>query len=150
VNLSAKVSIVIAVMTDRPSNIVAASLIVASAAGVGEFSLLTFLAHLNVSRLSLRIQNSTLTGIVSGACVWALLVMISLRRQFLRKKLHVVADLNHELRNALEVILQSEYLPVDQRLEPLHDSAERLNTVLTQLLEELHTILPVPPDRKNR
>jgi signal transduction histidine kinase len=128
-------------MTDKPSHIVAAACIVASAAGLAEFSILTVLANLNVSRMSLRIQNSTITGIVSGALVWALLVMVSLRRQYLRRKLYVVAELNHELRNALEVILHAEYLALDERHAALHDSAERLNKVLTELLEETRATL---------
>jgi hypothetical protein len=141
---SARVSSVITVLTDRTSHLVVAACSVAFAAGAAEFVILTVLADLNVSRLSLRIQNSAVTGVVSGGLVWALLVMISLRRRNLREKLQVVADLNHELRNALEVILQSGYLPVDQRGAPLRDSADRLNAVLTELLGEVHAILPGP------
>ncbi len=134
---SAKVSKVVAVLTDKPSLIVLAACVIACMAGLAEFAILTVLANLNVSRLSLRIQNSAVTGVVAGAFIWAVLIMFSLRRQHLRRKLYVVADLNHELRNALEVILQSGYLPIDQRHSALLDSAERINKALTELLEEV-------------
>jgi hypothetical protein len=131
-------SVVVAVLAERPSRIVVASCLVTCAVGLAEFGILTLLASLNVSRLSLRIQNSVVTGVIAGACVWALLVMVSFRQRYLRTKLQVVADLNHELRNALEVIVQSGYLPGDKRDSALLDSAERINKALTELVAEAH------------
>ncbi len=117
--------------------IVSASL-AACVAGLVEFAIPIILTQLKVSRLSAEIENAVLAGAITGMFVWALLVMFSWRRRYMRTKLQVVAELNHELRNALEVILHSGYLPDGQRYPALLSSAERIDKALEELLPEKH------------
>jgi hypothetical protein len=140
--LYTRVSAVVAEMTESPSHIVAVTCISGCAAGLTEFAIQTLLASLNVSRVAIHTQNSIVTGVVTAAFVWALLAMFSLRRRYLRTKLQVVADLNHELRNALEVIGQIGYLPEGQRHSALLDSADRINKALTELVLEMRATRP--------
>jgi Trk-type K+ transport system membrane component len=143
---SEKISSTVVAITDQPHRIVITTGLVVCVSGALDFALLTLLAHINVSRLSLRIQNSILTGLVSGGLVWALLVLVALRRRHLRTKLQVVADLNHELRNALEIILQSGYLPEGQRHSALRDSAERISNALDDIAMEARATGLIRPD----
>jgi signal transduction histidine kinase len=123
-------------MAGTPARIVASACVIGLLAGIADFAILTLLAYLGFSRVTLRIHNAAVTGAVTAGFLWAVLVAVSLRRRYFHSKLQVVADLNHELRNALEVILQSSYLPNDQRHSALLDSAERIDKALSELLAE--------------
>ncbi len=133
---SARVSSAALYITATPLRIVISVWAIACIAGLAEFLILVGLARLGVSRLSMIVQSSVVTGFVTGGFVWTLMLMFSLRRKYMRKKLQVVRDLNHELRNALEVILQSGYLQNDERLPALLSSANRIERTLAWIFED--------------
>lgn len=144
-----KTAATLVAMMDSPARMAICACVVAGAFGMLEFGILTLLADLNVSRLSLRIQTSVVTGVVSGAFVWAFLTVVSLGRRHLETKLKVVADLNHVLRNALEIIANSGYLPQDQRHAALLE--RRTNKqALEELVIEARAIRQVIPDHRRK
>lgn len=126
----------VAVLTQTHRRIVVASCVVVGILAVTDYELLSALAHLNVPRTSIRMENAIVTGCMGAALTWALLTMVALRRQYLGAKVRVIAELNHELRNALDVILSSGYLPEGERLPALYESANRIDKALTQLMKE--------------
>ncbi len=129
-HLSAIVSSGTLLISATPLRILVSVWTIAFVAGSAEFLILLALAYFGVSRLSMTVQSSVVTGFVTGGFAWTLLLMFSLRRRYMRKKLQVVRDLNYELRNALEVILQSSYLSCDERIPALLSSAVRIEKAL--------------------
>lgn len=82
----------------------------------------------------LRLQDSILTGVLTAIGVWASLMIATERRKFVLKEIQTVANLNHELRNALEVILGSAYLAESSKGGAILDSVERINRTLDSIL----------------
>ncbi len=126
----------VAAMTRSRSRILAVSFVLICLLGIADYALLGILAQFNVPRWSIRVENAVVTGCLGGALIWALLTMVSSRRQYLGSQVKVIASLNHELRNALEVILNSEYLPDKERPPALLHSANRIDKALTRLMKE--------------
>lgn len=126
----------LAALTQTHARIVAVSCAVTCVLGAADYALLSALAHFNVPRTSIRMENAILTGCLGAASIWALLTVVALRRRYLGAQVRVIAELNHELRNALDVILSSGYLPDRERLPALFESANRIDRALTQLMRE--------------
>jgi signal transduction histidine kinase len=126
----------VAVLTRTRSRIAAVSCAVICVLGVADYAFLSALAHFNVPRTSIRIENAIVTGCLGAVSIWALLTMVALRRRYLGAQVRVIADLNHELRNALDVILSSGYLQDGDRLPVLLASADRIDKALTRLMNE--------------
>ncbi len=78
--------------------------------------------------------DSLLTGSVAGALMWAFLTTTAHRRHLVRQRVAEVAELNHQVRNALDVISLRAYLsrhdaPVDevfQAVDRIQDTLDRL------------------------
>lgn len=103
-------------------------------AAIVKHGLVTLLLHMQVARFYLRAQDAFLTGALTAVVVWALLTVVAARRRFVRRQIEVVANLNHELRNALQVILGSEYLPKTEKADAILESVDRINRNLGDLL----------------
>jgi signal transduction histidine kinase len=97
-------------------------------------ALVTALIYFHSPRFYLRAQDAVLTGALAALMVWALLVAVAARRRYVRQQIEAVANLNHELRNALQVILGSEYLPKTDKADAILESVERINNNLSRLL----------------
>jgi signal transduction histidine kinase len=132
-----KVTEFLAAITQAQSRIVAISCAVVCVLTVADYALLSALAYFDVPRTSIRMENAIVTGCIGAALTWALLNMLALRRRYLGAQIKVIADLNHELRNALDVILSSGYLPEGERPHALSESANRIDRALTQLMREV-------------
>ena len=124
----------------RRAAVVGASFVVA--AGL-KHALVGAMLHFEVARVYLRVQDALITGALTALIVWALLAGIGIRRRYVQRQSQVVADLNHDLRNALQVILGSEYLPKTEEATAILESVERINRNLSMLLSR-------PADRVQR
>lgn len=125
---------VAAYLTESNWRILAAGISTALVVGVAKFGLVSFLLHIQTSRAYLRLQDAVLTGLLAAVAVWAVLQITSERRKYIRREIQTVANLNHELRNALEVIIGSDYLHQSNKGDAIFDSVERINRTLNNIL----------------
>ena len=79
-----------------------------------------------------------LAAAVAGILVYRLLQYEQERRKRLRKKLAIVSDMNHHVRNALQVISFHAYSNADrEQIEAIKESMERIQWALKEILPKL-------------
>jgi hypothetical protein len=118
--------------TLRASMVLAGGLIVA---------VLEYTTHLLVSRSGAPLALNA----VVDACVIAVFTVVLLgialaaarvRRNAIAREMHTVAELNHHVRNALQVIRESHRLPSDQQTEAVIESVDRIDNTLRTLFPQ--------------
>lgn len=77
--------------------------------------------------------DSGILGAAAGLAVWALLAGNCERRAKVRQELERIAELNHEIRNALQVISHSHYDAEVQHRNMVMDSVARIDAVLKRV-----------------
>jgi hypothetical protein len=81
---------------------------------------------------SQRVFDDLCGGIIAGALVFR---HERARRRQLAERLHTIASMNHHVRNALQVIMYSAYVPSDQeQLGRIRDAVERIEWALQEVL----------------
>ncbi len=135
--MGSKLALYITASTKRITGVAVAAAVCLS---VAKFAVITVIIAWHGNGVYLRFQDAVLTGVLVGIGVWAGLMITRERRKYVIKQVQTVARLNHELRNALEVILGSEYLKQSTKGEAILDSVERINRTLDSILggEKLH------------
>ena len=108
------------------------TLIVAAAVKLAAVMVLLYVVH--VPRTVLQGQDALITGVLAASFVWVLLGVERMRQHEQEKQVKVIADLNHHLRNALEVILSSDYLSHDTKAGAILHSVERIDHALTAIV----------------
>lgn len=82
--------------------------------------------------------SDALAAAVAGFLVYRLLKYEQERRERLRQKLTVVADMNHHVRNALQVISFHAYSNADrEQIDAIKESMERIQWALKEILPKL-------------
>jgi len=82
--------------------------------------------------------SDALGGLIAGVLVFRLLQYERERRRQLRQRLEVIADMNHHIRNALQVISGTAYSAADQQqLEAVRQSVNRIQWTLREILPKL-------------
>ena len=82
--------------------------------------------------------SDALGGIVAGALAFRLLLYERERRARLRQRIAVIADMNHHVRNALQVISLHAYTNSDkEQVEAVKESMERIQWALKEVLPKL-------------
>jgi hypothetical protein len=91
----------------------------------------------------LLVIDGALSGVLAGALVWILLGLVRGRRRRLIEYIRCVADLNHHIRNALQVVVyQASLTNTDpEQLEQVESAVRRVDAAL-------HEIFPIIGDRK--
>jgi hypothetical protein len=88
-------------------------------------------------RLAVELSDA-LGGLIAGGLVFKLLQYERERRERLRQKIAIIADMNHHVRNALQVISFHAYSTGDQeQLEAVRESMERIQWALKEVLPKL-------------
>ena len=93
------------------------------------------LLHEGIPRYDLLTISNSLTGIVASAFFWQSRKRDRERRDFLRERLHTISEMNHHIRNALQVI--SFYSSRDQdekTMELLRQAVGRIEWALNDVL----------------
>ena len=88
-----------------------------------------------VPRYDLMAISKSLTGIVAGGFFWQAKRLDRERRQFIRERLHTISEMNHHIRNALQVI--SFYSGKDrdeQTIVALGQAVNRIEWALSEVL----------------
>jgi signal transduction histidine kinase len=97
-----------------------------------------FVLHENESRTIAISVSDSLAALIAGALVFRLLQYERVRRRQLRKRLEIIAEMNHHVRNALQVISLSTYSSADQReLAAIKESVNRIQWALREILPKL-------------
>ncbi|MGI9102038.1 MAG: hypothetical protein ACR2IF_06300 [Terriglobales bacterium] len=82
--------------------------------------------------------SDALGGIVAGALVYRILQYERDRRRLLRERLQVIADMNHHVRNALQVISLSAFSFADQQqIAAVQESVKRIQWALREILPKV-------------
>jgi type VI protein secretion system component VasK len=98
-----------------------------------------------VPRWDLMAMSNTLTGIVAGAFFWQARRRERERRQFVRERLRTISEMNHHIRNALQVISYYSEKQQDQKVvETLGQAVNRIEWALSEVLPAELTGGPIP------
>jgi len=104
--------------------------------GLTKLLIVVSLLSMGVHRTVLQAQDAILSGGLAAALVWVLLAAVRVRQKQVQQQIRVVADLNHHLRNALTIILASDYLRESEKATAILESVERIDTTLRLLLPQ--------------
>lgn len=74
-------------------------------------------------------------GLLAGLLVFA---YEQKRHNAMLKRIQVIADMNHHVRNALQAITLSRYAENAQQIELIDESAKRIQWALRELLPQTH------------
>ncbi len=77
--------------------------------------------------------DSSVVGLSGGAAVWVLLRGNRERRRGVRRELERISELNHEVRNALQVISHSHFDAKDEHGQMVFQSIDRIDAALKRL-----------------
>jgi hypothetical protein len=92
------------------------------------------LIDVGMPRSDALILSNFLTGVVAGIGAWLLMIREQERRRAAMRRFQVIADMNHHVRNALQVII---YYCNKMEQEPraeTYDAIERIKWSLTEVL----------------
>jgi hypothetical protein len=99
------------------------------------FSFDRVLARDGVTRTEILLTSNGLTGLVAGYLFYTLALHERMRRESMRERLRTIADINHHIRNALQVITYA--AEVDKNaasVEMIRNSVERIEWTLREVL----------------
>src|SRR5271166_3743597 len=93
------------------------------------------LARDGVTRTEILLASNALTGLVAGSLFYTLALNERIRRNLMRDRLRTVAEMNHHIRNALQVITYAaEVDKNDASVEMIRNSVERIEWTLREVL----------------
>jgi hypothetical protein len=103
------------------------------------------LVHEGVPRYDLMAIADLLTGIVAGAFFWQARRRERERRRFVRDRLRTISEMNHHIRNALQVISYYSEKQQDQKaVEMLGQAVNRIEWALSEVLPAELVGGPIP------
>jgi hypothetical protein len=104
-----------------------------------KYALVGLMLHEGVSRTELRLQDSLTAGLLAGLIAWLALAAAHFRQKQIRDQVQTVADLNHHLRNALSIVLNSAYLNTHDQKDAVLESVDRIDRALQQIVPNVPT-----------
>jgi hypothetical protein len=128
-----RLGILIGQVSDTPSQTKIAGLLVSLASGLMEFAFHVGLSRVTASPITDAAVDAALTGILFGFALWAFLAATGERRKRERQDLTQIAELNHEIRNALEVIVDSHFTAEARHRGMVLESVNRIDAVLRRI-----------------
>ena len=102
------------------------------------------LARDGVTRTDILLTSNALTGIVAGFLFYSLTNSQRLRRKLVRERLRTIAEMNHHIRNSLQVITYATAADTDESVELIRESVERIEWALREVLPG-HVPAPATP-----
>jgi hypothetical protein len=121
------------VIATRGRIAVAAGIALAVAAGC-KYAFVGVMLHEGASRGELELQDCLIAGLLAGVVAWMALVAAHIRQRQIREQVQTVADLNHHLRNALSIILNSHYLSTHEQKDAILAGVDRIDRALQQIV----------------
>ena len=103
-------------------------------AGVG-FAFDKMLLREGIPRLDILVLSNVLTGLVAGALFLQSKIRAQEKERLLQERLQKISDMNHHVRNALQVMAFYGHLAEDPKAAQLvRDSIERIEWTLEEIL----------------
>lgn len=93
------------------------------------------LLHEGVPRYDLLAISNVLTGLVAAGLFWEAVRRDRERREFVSERLRTISDMNHHIRNALQVISFYSYRDQDEKaVDMLRQAVNRIEWALNEVL----------------
>src|SRR5215471_1272330 len=92
------------------------------------------LARDGVTRTDILVMSNALTGIVAGFLFFSLTNNERLRRKTVQGQLRTIAEMNHHIRNSLQVITYAAAADSEESVELIRNSVERIEWALREVL----------------
>ena len=102
------------------------------------------LARDGVTRIDILLVSNALTGIVAGFLFYSFTNNERLRRKLVRERLRTIAEMNHHIRNSLQIITYATAADTEESVELIRDSVERIEWALREVLPG-HVSSPATP-----
>ena len=104
------------------------------------------------TRTDVLLTSSGLTGIVAGFLFYSLSNQQRERRRLVQQRLQIIAEMNHYIRNALQVINYASLAQTHaESVELIHNSVERIEWALREVLPEyVASPRPAPEGEERR
>ena len=120
---------------DSTGRLIAIYLLVAVLVWAVGFGFDRLLVRDGVSRTEILLLSNGLTGLVAAYLFYSLASNERLRREGIRDRLRTIAEMNHHIRNALQVITYATAAPKDEEsVELIRSSVERIEWALREVL----------------
>jgi hypothetical protein len=103
---------------------------------VTSFADLVMLYEHQPARLTIEISDA-ISAVIIGVLGYQLLRLQRQRREHLRRRLETIADMNHHVRNALQVIAFSTHQKSQEEIAAIKDSVNRIQWALRELLPKI-------------
>jgi hypothetical protein len=114
---------------------------------VAGFGFDRLLARDGVTRTEILVTSNALTGLVAGFLFYTLALNERIRREVMRDRMRTIAEMNHHIRNALQVITYATEVGKDnESVELIRNSVERIEWTLREVLPG--QIVPESPIRQ--
>lgn len=102
------------------------------------FALLDFLSdvlgHYISHRVAAAAVRAASVGLAAGALMWAGLIAVRQRRQYINAEIDRIAELNHRIRNSLEVIADAQHFAQDPVRSMVLESVAKIDKTLQEVL----------------
>lgn len=104
------------------------------------------LAHDGVTRIDILLMTNGLTGVVAGLLFYSLTNYERMRRNLIRNRLRTIAEMNHHIRNSLQVITYATAAQNAESVEMIRSSVERIEWALREVLPGHIEVPATPPE----
>jgi hypothetical protein len=132
--MAASLGSFISASTRTPLRIVLSSLTGTVVFGLFDFNVSRSVVEAGFSPELTAALQAAIVGLAAGAALWLLLSAVAQRRRHLADELNRVAELNHTIRNSLEIIVLAHYASVDpQHRDLILDCTRRIDAKLKEL-----------------
>ena len=108
------------------------------------------LARDGVTRFDILLVSNALTGIVAGFLFYSLANYERLRRKLVRERLRTIAEMNHHIRNSLQIITYATAADTEESVDLIRDSVERIEWALREVLPGHVPTPTTPPEPQHR
>jgi hypothetical protein len=106
------------------------------------------LARDGITRTDILLTSNALTGLVAGFLFYSLINYERLRRNIVRERLRTIAEMNHHIRNSLQVITYAAATQQNsESVEMIRSSVERIEWALREVLPGHVEPLPAPEEQ---
>lgn len=120
---------------DTKRRLIAVSVVVVVLVSLIGYALDRYLVRDGINRFQILMVSNALTGIVAGLLFYTLAFNERMRRAQIHHRLNTIAEMNHHIRNALQVITYATATGKDsESMELIQSSVDRIEWALREVL----------------
>ena len=130
---------------DTKTRLLVVSIVVVGLVWIVGFGFDRLLARDGVTRTEILVISHGLTAVVAGFLFYSLAYNERMRRAIIQQRLGIISEMNHHIRNALQIITYATATrKPDESVELIRSSVDRIEWALREVLPA-DTPAPVPP-----